>query len=224
MAAFPMQNGTSTVAAPIRFRSGATLPLPDQNPEEVENVEPEARSRTLPRINRREKGDKGKTDFSSAEGLPGAGADLDADANRRKDLAGRLADAISRVLENHGRAKMASALQILKQELSRSHDVLVALSGEGDYLSIVVLLEQELGNRDWKEISKQELACLKTVVEIGVKEPRVTYDHYNQAFRRLNASGWRTGPVIEFDEKEFQLPRERENESPPGEQRENILR
>jgi hypothetical protein len=216
MAAFPMRNGTGTVATPNRFQSGATLPLPDQSAEEVENVEPQTQSPTLSRIDQREKGDKRKLDFSSVEERMGAGADLDAGADRRKELAGGLAQAISRVVANHGRVKMAAALQILKHELSRGHDVLGTLGSEGDYLSIIVLLEQELGNRNWKEISKQELACLKTVVEIGVKEPRVTYDHYNQVFRRLNASGWRTGPVIEFDEKEFQLPREREDEEPPG--------
>ena len=77
---------------------------------------------------------------------------------------------------------------------------------EGDFLSIVVLLEAVLGSRDWKQISREELHALWTEVRIGEQEPVVTYNHYLEAIRRLNASGWTTGPVIEFKDDEFSPP------------------
>ena len=86
---------------------------------------------------------------------------------------------------------------------------------EGDFLSIVVLLEAVLGSRDWKQISREELHALWTEVRIGEQEPVVTYNHYLEAIRRLNASGWTTGPVIEFKDDEFSPPHAEPEPEPP---------
>jgi hypothetical protein len=84
---------------------------------------------------------------------------------------------------------MAADLELLKRELARCHDVLGPLPREADFLSVVVLVELELGTKPWREISPQELAALQSVIEIGVKEPRVTFDEFNKTIRTLNASG-----------------------------------
>lgn len=84
-------------------------------------------------------------------------------------------------------------------------------------LSLVVLLEAALGNRDWKEIAKEELQALRAEVRVGEREAAVTDDHVVGATRRLNASGWSTGPVIEFHEEEFVPPDDKYETEPADE-------
>jgi hypothetical protein len=110
---------------------------------------------------------------------------------------------------------MATSFQLLRRELSRCHDALGNLPSEKDYLSIIVLIEGELGIKNWKEVTRPELEALKKAIAIGMSEPKVTYDHYNKVFRVLNASGYNTGPIFEFGIPDG--PIEEGLEDPPNE-------
>ncbi len=190
-------NGTGTATVKSLFERGATNPLTDQSRQEEARPRPE--TRTVSRVDRCERGDREAKDVSAAsDGTSSTTDSAPAAAATRRELAAQLSRAIARVIAGHGSVKMATALQLLKRELSRSHDVLGPLKTENDYLSIVVLVETGLGTKDWKAISKQELNALRAALEIGAKEPRVTFDDYNRTFRLLNASGWGTGPSFEF--------------------------
>src|SRR5208283_548554 len=175
------RNGTGTLTGGGLFKGEATSPLPDQSQVKDEGASPLKEQRTAAYIDRREKGDQQARDlYSGQEGAAAETEDAQAAAATRRQLAEETCDAIARVLASHGSVRMASHLQLLKRQLSKCHDALGPLKSEADFLSIVVLVELELGNRDWKSLSRPELQDLKTVLQVGVKEPQVTFDHYNQ--------------------------------------------
>ncbi len=197
MARFP-ETGTSILSATKPVQAKWTNPLPDQT-REVEDHMPSVDDQTVARVNLRERGDRQIKDHydAPAETSNETGMALAA-AEKRREIAARLAKAIGQALSNFGAVKMAADLALLKRELSQAHDLLRTLPTEGDFFSIVVLVESALGNRPWREISRQELQALKATLDIGVKEAKVTFDEYNRALRTLNASGWKTGPTLEF--------------------------
>jgi len=208
------RNGTGWAVTRSWFERNATNAYLDKVQEE--GVTPKPESRTDPNVRRSEKGDENKKDVSS----PGENVDAALAGSAvtiRKNLATALAEAIRQVISSHGKPKMALALQLLKRQLAKDHETLRPYKTEGDFLSIIVLVEAVLGNRDWKEISKEELTALRSEIRIGEKDPLVTYNHYLAAVRRLNASGWRTGPVIEFKDDEFSLPYDTNEPEPPDE-------
>jgi hypothetical protein len=150
-------------------------------------------------VDRAEKGDaKGKDQRSATPGDDHESASALAAAEARKALAAALAQALSRTAALLGTVKMAAHLQLLRHELSKAHGRLMALPSEAGFLSIVVLVEAELGKKSWRELTKEELAALKKAVERGAKQPRVTFDDYNQVLRILHSSGWSPGPALDL--------------------------
>jgi hypothetical protein len=185
----------------IRLRrlsdASETSPTPDPLPkDETEQTRPERE--TLAKVNRQEKGDLGTKDQHTWGNLPG-GMTVVAQvaADTRRTIAREVAAAAKRAIASHGSIKLAAALQVLKRELARCHDVLDGQSSEQNYLSIVVLAEMILGEVDWKVLSKDRLEKVRGVLAVGEIQPIVTYNDYNQAFRQLNAIGALAGP--EFD-------------------------
>lgn len=204
MAAFS-GNGTGTLTANARLRvqRGDTFPLPHQDVLIDEEPAQSPEERTVPRVRRVERGNADTRDLYAPGVTEPTTSDVAGEpARNRAEIAGQLSTAISHAIAGHGSVKLAAALQILRRELSRCHDALGPFPTESDFLSIVTLVEMEIGGRNWKEISKQELEALKLAVEVGVKEPLVTFDHYNKALRRLNASGWVTGPSLDLSDSE----------------------
>jgi hypothetical protein len=166
-----------------------------------EDVQPSSDSRTVAQVFRRERGDsEAKDRFRSPDGMETSAGDVERAAATRKEVAEKLCATLDRFKSSHGPLKAVVALELLKRELSRSHEVLGPLLSEGDFLSIIVLVETVLGSKDWKDLSKQELTALRSTLAIGMTEPRVTFDHYNHAFRRFCSSGSATGPVFESEE------------------------
>jgi hypothetical protein len=217
MASLP-GNGTGTLSVKHRPPDGMTTNLPDQTGEGEGDDRPvsESRDRTVARINRQERGDRRIKDlYAPADGTSSATGDEEVAASTRKETAGQLAKAIRRVIAAYGSASMATAFQLLRRELSKCHDSLGPLPSESNFLSITTLVEMELGNKSWQQVSQEELNALKRAIDLGVSEPRVTYDHFNQTCRVLNASGYVTGPALEFPEP-FEPPDEGP-ESPPDE-------
>jgi hypothetical protein len=207
MAALPeIRSGTTTVRN-ITL-DGVTLPLPDQ-PSDVEETTPPVERRTVSRIERTEKGDVKKKDIHAADkDLEAAQRAAEIAAQRRKVAAEAVSRAITRLSSHCGQARAAADLQLLKRELSRCHDILGTFPSESDFLSIVVLVEAELGKKPWSALTRDELQFLKRAVDVGAHQDRVTFDDYMRHLRTLNASGFSTGPVIEFGEEEEEAPDE----------------
>lgn len=198
MAAFP---GGETGSRPSsRLYGKGTNPLPDVKRDE-EDALPPSGSRTVAQVFRRERGNSEARDqFRSPEGTNSNADDVAAATATRKKVAEKLSAALGRLLASYGTLKASVALELLKRELSRSHDVLRSLPSEADFLSLVVLAEMVLGGKPCKQLTREELTALRSTLAIGTTEPRVTFNHYNRAFRRFNASGGAVGPVFEFEE------------------------
>jgi len=195
MAIFP-ESGMGTLAVKTRVLEEATNPRPDPARDDEASPQPKE-DRTPAPVKPTERGDRKVKDLRHDTDGTLIETSM-ASATTRKEVAARLVKAIGRVISSCGAIKMAADLELLKRELSRSHDVLRPIPTENDYLSIVVLVESELGTKLWREISTYELNALKSAIEIGLKAPQVTYDDYNRTLRTLNASGWRTGPILEL--------------------------
>jgi hypothetical protein len=211
MARFPENgSGTQTVKAPVH--DGSTNPIPDQT-RDFEDTPPPTEDRTAALVKRMERGDrKIKDQYEAPDETSNETGKTEAAAALRREIAERVSKAVGKVMSSCGTVRMAADLELLKRELSRCHDVLRPHPTEGDFLSIVVLVESELGIKPWRDISKQELAALKSAIDLGVKLPRVTFDEFNRTFRTLNASGWATGPKLELGEVGEDL----EEEEPPN--------
>lgn len=215
MAAFS-GNGTGTVPTRSLFRDGVTSPLPDRRSDRDEHANAPRESRTAASIDRREKGDENAKDHYAAEDASERESEqAEAVAAQRRALAQGLCEAVGRLISSHGAARMASHLQLLKRQLSRCHDALGSVTSESDFLSLVVLAEMLLGNRDWKSISREELQALKAALQLGVHAPRVTFDDYNLAHRKLIAAGWVIGPTFEIGDAD---------DGDDEQQREDVLR
>jgi hypothetical protein len=198
MASFA-SNGTGTQTENSLFQDKATSSASGHAEATNEDAPSPKEARTAAHIDRREKGDEKAKDLGALpDPLTGESQDQQAAALRRK-LAESLCEIVARMIASQGSVRLASHLQILRRELSQCHELLVPFKSETDFLSLVVLVEMELGNKDWKAITKPELQTLKDMLQIGVREPRVTFDHYNQAARSLVASGWISGPTFEID-------------------------
>ncbi len=171
---------------------------------------------TVAEIETAEKGDVKKKDATSTT-RPDISPPLPEIVALRKQAASAVVEAIRRVIKSCGRVKMASMLQLLKREFVQCHKALAPHRSEDDFLAIIVMIEGALGNRDWKEIGKGELQACLSEVQIGERADKVTYDDYLQALRRLNSSGWKTGPTIDFDGEVFDPPFDPKDQEPPDE-------
>jgi hypothetical protein len=208
-------SGTSTSSLVNHGRENETFAIAKESKEKQSDGERPERH-TVAKVDATEKGDETKKDtFADSD----AGADPDARMREatctRRTAAQNTSTALSRLISSHGSVKMATDLQLLRRQLSRCHGLLEPFRSERDYLSIVVLVELELGSKDWKEITKDELVALKKAIDIGVKEEHVTFNHYGRVLRVLNASGFVTGPSFEFAESES--PGKEPLDEPPDE-------
>lgn len=199
-----LQNATTAgMSEELRLRE-ATSPLPGKDTDERDGL-PRLGRATEPIIDQTEKGDAEAMDQHGGSGaLDDIGSDPQAAAAVRKQVAGSLAQAIARVIAACGSAKMPAQLHLLKRELSGCHEVLGSLSTETDFLSIVTLIEMDLGTRDWKTITKDELRALQRAVKVGIDQSLVSFDDYELVLRTLHSSGYTPGPAMHLDDS--QLP------------------
>jgi hypothetical protein len=197
-----IDNGTTTMPTREKLRRQDTNNLPDQSSRQ-DDVSTPAPTQTAAQVRKDEKGDVTKKDlFAAAEEADGGTVTKQLATEKRKERAKEVGQAVARMIASHGSVRMATALQLLRRELARCHDVLLPFASEVDFLSIIVLAETLLGTKDWKEISRDELDAIKRAADLGQREECMTFDHYNQVFRGMAARGWLKGPEINFDQVE----------------------
>jgi hypothetical protein len=169
-------------------------PLPKEDTEQTRLPR-----ETGTRVNRQDKGD------AHAKDRTGTGSDVTAvavelAAEDRKAVAQEISEAAKRAVSSHGSVKLATALQLLRRTLSKTHTVLGDRKSEADFLSIVVIAETAISGKKWSELGKGVFQQIKEAAAIGATQNRVTYDDFNRVFRMLNATGSASGPVLDFDD------------------------
>ncbi len=199
MAAFT-GSGTGTKGTQTLFPGVMTSPIPDMKSSKDQDQDDQTpqTSRTESRVSHRERGDLETRDNYSPVSEGDKHEEILTAARDRREMAKTLCEAVGRMVGSHGTARMASHLQLLKRDLSKCHRILGPRKTESNYLSIVVLIETDLGNRDWKEITKDELRLLKGFLEVGTRDGSVTFDDYNRIMRRMIAEGHVHGPRFEI--------------------------
>ena len=171
--------------------------LPPKPPQGGEGANGETRSI----VSDEDRGDM-KVDYSPTLALAGAGFLAGPSMEARVEVATRLVSLVGRVIESHGEVRMAADLQVLKRELSRSHDVLGSSTHESDYLSIVTLVEATLASMDWKSATREQLKQVEQALAVGCAESEVTFNHYGRAARTLRGFGVPTMPSFELGSEE----------------------
>ena len=151
--------GTGTRTRTDNPLNGQTMPVTYRAEEQQSDDTPRPRY-TVSRIDKNERGDEKKKDLFEGAGINAVvGITGREAASLRQTVATEVVRAIGRVIAAHGTIKMAADLQLLKKRLSRCHDELGQLRSESDFLSIAVCVEMALGTKNWKEITRQELAA-----------------------------------------------------------------
>lgn len=197
MASFPELRNSTTTTLPLDIPSMTSADPDKWQPHE----EPPMRlgRETVSKVTIEEKGEIESDSYSSDERLEQGIVMVRVAAEKRKKMAGGISKAFERLGTHCGKARAAADLQLLKRELARCHEELGPYPSESNFLSIVVLLELELGKKAWNAISKEELLFLKRAADIGISKDQITFDDYNFHLRTLNSSGYRTGPILDFD-------------------------
>lgn len=194
----PFAKGTNPEWDEEDDRRPGALPLV-RAPDDREVDEERDSNRTRTKVLRSEQGDEDQVDQTTGEEslvepLRPIGAFID----ERCELAHRLERLVQRMLDNHGKVRMAADVQLLRRELSRGHDILGSSRRESNYLSIVTLVEAALSDMDWKTVTTQQLREIRNAVSIGYSDADVTFEAFDHVSRVFRTSGLRTMPPIDF--------------------------
>lgn len=145
----------------------------------------------------RNAGESGRTRRVSdpAETIPMSNNTIRRRSEAARDLRNRLDDLLPLV----GQVAFATHLQLLKRELSRVHDLLADEPSESSFLSIVTLIESALSQQRWKEYTREQLQLIRDAVDVGYRQPQVTFRDYEGIRRRFSRAGIDSRARIELD-------------------------
>jgi predicted DNA-binding antitoxin AbrB/MazE fold protein len=105
----------------------------------------------------------------------------------RRELARDLIHRVDQLPPLVGELTLAANLQLLKRDLSRCHDALKDYPAEGDFLSLVTLVESALVPLTWKQFTRQQLETVRQVFDLGSRPAPVCFADHEKA-RQLFAS------------------------------------
>lgn len=117
----------------------------------------------------------------------------------RSELARDLVQRIDELVPLLGDVSLATHIGLLKRDLSRCHEILKAHPGEGDYLSIVTLVESALARMKWKQYCKLQLETIRQVLEVGYRQVRVRFEDYENARAQLSRQHVDSTPRIDLE-------------------------
>jgi hypothetical protein len=120
-------------------------------------------------------------------------------ARLRSELARRLLYRFDQLLPLVGAPSLAANVRLLKRDLASVHDQLKAYPSEGNFLSLITLVESTIAQRKWKEYSTDLLRQLQLAVDIGYRKPHVRFEDYDMVRRQFLASQVATGPRIDLE-------------------------
>jgi hypothetical protein len=119
----------------------------------------------------------------------------------RPELAHQLLAHVERLAGLLGTVPLATAVQVLKRDLSRGHDVLRA-AGETNFLSVVTLVEAALACLTWKQYTPAVIEALRAAFTAGTREGAFAFSDYEAVRRHFAERGMPTGPSIDLDSLE----------------------
>jgi hypothetical protein len=116
----------------------------------------------------------------------------------RIELARLLLSRVERLSELLGTVPIATEIQLLKRDLSRSHDFL-RTARETNFLSLVTLIESALACLTWKQYTPEVVAALHEALSAGTRQEPFTFADYDGVRRQFAQRGIRTMPSIDLD-------------------------
>jgi hypothetical protein len=147
---------------------------------------------TIPEVEPEERGKEDLQDqarFSTAEVEAVGRADAyDQDgesARLRSELARDVLDRMERIIPLVGDVALPTNIELLKRDLSRCHDQLRNRPAESGFLSIVTLMESALTQRKWREFTREQFQRMRSAIEVGYLQSRVTFDDYERVRREV---------------------------------------
>ena len=117
----------------------------------------------------------------------------------RADLARQLLARAERLSGLLGTIPLATELQLLKRDLSRGHDVLRTPPGEGNFLSVVTLVESALACLAWKQYTPEVVDAVRRAFAAGTRPGPFTFADYDAVRRHFAERGIPTTPAVDLD-------------------------
>lgn len=124
----------------------------------------------------------------------------DGEASRvRSELGRGLVQRVDQLVALVGDISLATHLQILKRDLSRCHDALKGYPSEGDFLSIVTLVESAMAQLKWKQFTRPQLDTIRQALDIGYRQVHVRFEDYEKARTLFRTNQVNATPRIDLD-------------------------
>jgi len=117
----------------------------------------------------------------------------------RSELVRDIRNRINDLMPLIGDVAFATEVQLFKRDLARCHDVLRDCPTEANFLSIVTLIESSTSQRKWRDYSSDQLNLIRSAVDIGYRQTRVSFSDSDSIRRRFSDEGIDTHPRIDLD-------------------------
>jgi hypothetical protein len=200
-----LKSSTRTLATPNCPQSYTSPgPQPQDHPEGERQPESQRYVRTESMVAVEERGSEELSNEAGPEELPRGTTprrqpvDDPVGARLRSELARDLLRRVEQLVPLAGDPALAANIRLLKRDLAEAHDRLKGYPSEGNFLSLVTLIESMIAQRKWREYSADLLVRLRSVVEIGYRKPQVRFEDYDLARQQLQAARISTGPRIDL--------------------------
>lgn len=180
----PQPRGTRKFPGPARPSIGAHT-APDVDPAEMGD-EDERNQVSIAEL------DRGHSAAAKEPADDGEGGRV------RSELARDLLHRVDQLVPLVGDVALATNIELLKRDLSRCHDVLLAHPSESDFLSIVTLVESAMNQLKWKQYTRSQLEAIRQAFDIGYRQVRVGFSDYERARTLVAANALETTPRIDL--------------------------
>lgn len=130
----------------------------------------------------------------------------------RSELARDLVQRVDELLPLLGDVSLATHIGLLKRDLSQCHDALRDHPGESNYLSIVTLVESAMAELKWKQYGKPQLDTIRQALDIGYRQVRVHFDHYEKARTLFSQQSVHSTPRIDLESLKWEDIKDAEEE------------
>jgi len=139
------------------------------------------------------------TPSSTATVAPAIRADAGEAARIRSEWAKQLMERVDELLASVGDVSLPTHVELLKRDLSSCHDVLATHPTEGDFLSIVTLVESALAQKKWRDYSREQLEEIRRAFELGYQQQRVGHEDYRSIRRVFVSRNVDSSPQIDLE-------------------------
>jgi hypothetical protein len=120
-------------------------------------------------------------------------------ARLRSELARDLVQRVDQLLPLVGDLSLATHVQLLKRDLARCVGVLQDHPAEGNFLSIITLVESAMAQRKWKDYSRTVLELIRVAFDVGYRQVSVQFDDYDKIRRAFATKDVNVLPEIDLE-------------------------